>query len=199
VSPDPDPIALFQEWFAAAHQVGLPEPTAAALATVGAGGRPSVRMVLIRKVDPRGFAFFTNFHSRKAMELAEGGSSAGAAALCFYWPPLSRQVRIEGVASPVSEAEADAYWGTRPRAHQIAAWASPQSQPLTGGREELDRRFAEMDHRLPGENVPRPPFWSGFRVAPDTIEFWEARPGRLHDRVLYRREGPVWVATILAP
>lgn len=196
---NPDPIALFQEWFQAAHQVGLPEPSAAALATVGSDGQPSVRMVLARGVDERGIVFYTNFQSRKGQELGGGRLSGVKASLCFYWPPLTRQVRIEGVADPISAAEADAYWATRPRQHQIAAWASPQSQVLPGGPADLERRFAEMDQRLPRENVPRPPYWSGFRVTPSQIEFWEGKANRLHDRTLYRREGAAWVSMTLAP
>ena len=199
MSSHPDPIALFREWFQAAHSVGLPEPSAAALATVGTDGRPAARMVLARGVDERGIVFYTNFQSRKGQELGGGRSSGVKAALCFYWPPLNRQVRIEGVADPISDAEADAYWATRPRPHQVAAWASPQSQALSGGRADLERRFAEMDHRLPRENVPRPPFWSGFRVTPSQIEFWEGKANRLHERTLYRREGSSWVAVTLAP
>jgi len=199
VSSHPDPIALFREWFQAAHSVGLPEPSAAALATVGTDGRPAARMVLARGVDERGIVFYTNFQSRKGQELGGGRSSGVKAALCFYWPPLNRQVRIEGVADPISDAEADAYWATRPRPHQVSAWASPQSQVLSGGRADLERRFAEMDHRLPRENVPRPPFWSGFRVTPSQIEFWEGKANRLHERTLYRREGSSWVAVTLAP
>jgi pyridoxamine 5'-phosphate oxidase len=199
VSSHPDPIALFREWFQAADSVGLPEPSAAALATVGSDGQPAVRMVLARGVDERGIVFYTNFQSRKGQELGGGRSSGVKAALCFYWPPLNRQVRIEGVADPISDTEADAYWATRPRPHQVAAWASPQSQVLSGGRADLERRFAEMDHRLPRENVPRPPFWSGFRVTPSQIEFWEGKASRLHERTLYRREGTSWVAVTLAP
>ncbi len=199
VSPQPDPFALFREWFDAAHHVGLPEPTAAALSTVGSDGRPSTRMVLVRAFDERGFVFYTNFQSRKGQDLGGGRLRDVPACLLFYWPPLGRQVRIEGRASPITEAEADAYWATRPREHQVAAWASPQSQPLPGGRADLDRRFAEMAERLPRENVPRPPFWSGFRVTPDSIEFWEGRPGRLHDRTQFRREGSAWIAATLAP
>lgn len=196
-----DPMPLFREWFEAAQQTGLPEPSAAALATVDEHGAPAVRMVLVRGVDERGFVFYTNLQSRKGVELGAGRPVArNPAALCFYWPPLARQVRIEGNAEPVTDAEADAYWASRPRAHQIAAWASPQSQPLAGGKDELSRRFAEMDRRLPQENVPRPPYWSGYRIQPRAIEFWEGKPGRLHDRVLYKRtEGGFWTTTVLAP
>lgn len=199
VSPHADPMAILLEWFDAAVHTDLPEPSAVALATVGADGRPSARMVLARGIDSRGIVFYTNLESRKGRELG-GGTSAGASvSLCFYWPPLTRQVRIDGVASRIPDDEADAYWATRPRAHQVAAWASPQSQVLRGGREELERRNAEMDQKLPQERVPRPPFWSGFRVVPDQIEFWEGRKNRLHERTLYRRDGSGWVVSTLAP
>jgi len=176
--------------------VGLPEPSAAALATVDAKGRPSVRIILLRGLDERGFTFYTNLGSRKGMELER--RDGAPAALCFYWPPLARQVRIEGTATQVTDEEADAYWATRPRGHQVAAYASDQSKPIAG-REELEARYAEWDQRLPESGVPRPPFWSGFRIAPDSIEFWEGRANRLHERVLYRREGSHWIASILCP
>jgi pyridoxamine 5'-phosphate oxidase len=188
---------LFEEWLRAAGSVGLPEPSAAALATCGADGRPSVRMVLVRGADRDGFVFYTNLESRKGRELS--GARPVPASLCFYWPPLARQVRIEGMASPVTDAEADTYWTTRARASQIAAWASPQSRPLPEGRAELDRRFAEMERRFEGSPVPRPSFWSGFRLAPDRIEFWEGRENRLHDRLLYRRQAGAWTIETLAP
>jgi pyridoxamine 5'-phosphate oxidase len=199
VSGPDDPILLFQEWFEAAGRVGLPEPSAAALATTGADGRPSVRMVLVRGADREGFAFYTNLESRKGRDLGGASGNAIPVSLCFYWPPLARQVRIEGMASPVADPMADAYWATRPRSSQVAAWASPQSRPLPGGRADLERRFEEMDRKFAGAPVPRPPFWSGYRVVPDRIEFWEGRENRLHDRVLYRREGGAWTRETLAP
>lgn len=196
--PPIDPMALFQEWFEAAHHIGLPEPSAAALATVDPEGRPSIRTVLVRGIDERGFAFFTNLESRKGRELLACPDGAPAC-LNFYWPPVARQVRIEGLATPVPVAEADAYWASRPRGHQVAAYASPQSQVVTGGRKELEVRFAEWDKKLPRANIPRPDFWSGFRLVPGTIEFWQGRENRLHERILYRREDGRWVSAIVAP
>jgi pyridoxamine 5'-phosphate oxidase len=199
VTPSPDPIALFQEWFEAAHHVGLPEPSAAALATVASDGRPSVRVVLVRRFDERGFVFFTNMRSHKARDLGEGRTAGRPAAINFYWHPLVRQLRIEGTTEPITDAEADDYWVTRPRGSQIAAWASPQSEPVPGGRAEIEARYAEMERKFEGRDVPRPPFWSGFRMIPERIEFWEGRESRLHVRTLYRREGSKWVVETLGP
>jgi len=194
-----DPIGLFREWAASAARPDIPEPDAAALATVDSAGNPSVRIVLVRSVDERGFAFYTNLESRKGRELLVGASPEGApAALCFWWPPLAKQVRVEGRATRVSDADADAYWATRARESQVAAWASPQSAALSHGRDELLERFAELSRSLPSP-VPRPPHWSGFRIEPGRIEFWEGRPHRLHHRVLYTREGRGWVAKTLGP
>jgi pyridoxamine 5'-phosphate oxidase len=197
VNANPDPIALFDEWYREAHRAGLTEPSATALATVGTGGRPSVRIVLLRDVDPRGFVFYTNLASRKGMDLLR--HEGAPASLCFYWAPLARQVRVEGTASRVADAEADAYWATRPRGHQVAAYASPQSRPLAGGRAELESLYADWDRKLPQSKIPRPAFWSGFRLVPDRIEFWEGRENRLHHRVLYERDGTQWTASTLAP
>ena len=195
----PDPIGLFREWAALAARSDIAEPDAAALATVDAEGNPSVRMVLVRSVEERGFAFYTNLESRKGRELLGGASTAGApAALCFWWPALAKQVRVEGRATRVSDADADAYWATRARESQVAAWASRQSAELSGGRDELLARYAELEKSLP-PRVPRPPHWSGFRIEPRRIEFWEGRPHRLHQRVLYTREGRGWIAKTLGP
>jgi len=201
VTQAPDPIGLFRQWAALAVRSGLPEPDAAALATVDAEGNPSVRMVLVRRVDDRGFVFYTNLESRKGRELLEGGGDQGPgapAALAFWWPPLTKQVRVEGRAIQVPDEEADAYWSTRARDSQVGAWASKQSEELREGYDQLTARFAELSSSLPAK-VPRPPHWSGFRIEPRRIEFWEARPHRLHHRVLYVREGRGWVTKILSP
>jgi pyridoxamine 5'-phosphate oxidase len=191
-------MELFRKWVEAAHQVGLVEPSAAALATADAEGRPSIRAVLVRGVDERGFAFYTNVHSRKGRDIL---AQPGGAPVClnFYWEPLMRQVRIEGLAAPVAAEEADAYWASRPRGHQVAAYASPQSQVVAGGRKELEARFTDFDRSLPEKEIPRPAYWSGFRVRPETIEFWEGQPNRLHDPVRYRRDGDAWTQEELAP
>jgi len=194
VSESPDPIGVFREWAALAARSDIQEPDAAALATVDQEGNPSARMVLVRSADERGFVFYTNLESRKGRELKEGAP----AALCFWWPALTKQVRVEGRATPVSDAEADAYWATRERESQVGAWASRQSAELRGGRDELTKRFAELEKSLTSK-VPRPPYWSGFRIEPLRIEFWEARAHRLHHRVLYTREGRGWVSKILSP
>ncbi|HEX7078420.1 MAG TPA: pyridoxamine 5'-phosphate oxidase [Candidatus Eisenbacteria bacterium] len=199
MEPIPDPFDLFEEWYEEAHHVGLPEPSAASLATVNEKGHPSVRVVLVRGHDVHGFVFYTNLRSRKGRDLLRNASAGAPASLCFYWPPLARQVRVTGMATLVPDAEADAYWATRPRGSQVAAYASRQSERLPGGREELATRFRALDKSLPETSVPRPEFWSGFRIAPDEIEFWEGRENRLHQRLLYTRGDGGWTMEILAP
>jgi pyridoxamine 5'-phosphate oxidase len=177
-----NPFALFSAWLAEAGASEPNDPDAVALATVAADGMPSVRMVLLKGFDETGFVFFTNLESRKGEQLRANPK----AALCFHWKSLQRSVRVEGLVAPVSSAEADAYFATRPRSSRIGAWASKQSRPLAS-RFELERRIAEYTARFGLGEVPRPPFWSGFRVAPLRIEFWKNGAFRLHDRLVFRR------------
>ena len=196
-APIAEPFSRFSELLASARGVGtalIPEPTAFALATVGADGQPSVRILLLKGVDERGFVFYTNYESRKGTELL----AHSQAAMCFHWQPLERQVRVEGLARPVSAEEADAYFATRPRGSQLGAWASMQSQPLPR-TEDLADRVQEFESRFEGSPVPRPPHWSGFRLVPHRIEFWHNMPSRLHDRQLYLREPDGWRREALYP
>lgn len=179
----PDPFARFGELLERARATDMPEPTALALSTVGPEGRPSSRMVLLKGFDREGFVFYTNLASRKAREIAGNPWVA----LCFHWQPLEVQVRIEGRAEPVGEAEADAYFASRPRGSQVGAWASRQSEELPS-RAALEERIRAVEERFAGGEVPRPPFWSGFRVVPDRIELWYGRPSRLHERDVYTRD-----------
>ena len=189
---DPDPLRQFAAWFEEAGAAGVRAPEATALATAAADGRPSVRMVLLKGFDERGLVFFTGYESRKGAELAVNPR----AALLFYWDPLGRQVRIEGVVERVSEAESDAYFASRPRGAQISASVSPQSR-VVESRAALEALAAELEAR--GGELPRPPAWGGFRLAPQTYEFWQHRSNRLHDRLRYRHDGGRWKIERLAP
>ncbi len=188
-----DPFEQFRRWFEEAAGAGFPEPNAMALATASAEGRPSVRMMLLKGVDERGFTFFTNYESRKGRELAENPR----AALLFFWDRLHRQLRVEGTVERVSGAEADAYFASRPYGHRIGAWASRQGREIAS-REELEARFRAIAARYPGE-VPRPPYWGGFRLLPEVFEFWQGREDRMHDRLAYFRENGGWRRVRLQP
>jgi pyridoxamine 5'-phosphate oxidase len=183
----PDPMRLFQEWLAEARDREKSDPTAMALATADLTGRPSVRMVLLKQADARGFVFYTNLDSPKADDLR----SNPRAELCLHWSRLERQVRVCGTVEAVSDEEADAYFATRPRMSQAGAWASHQSKPMNG-RYELEQAVAKEAMRFGVGAVPRPPFWSGFRVVPQQIEFWHQRPFRHHDRQRFTRIGQSW-------
>jgi len=189
-----DPIGLFQQWLIEAAEKEPLNPDAAALATADASGRPSVRMVLVRGVDARGFVFYTNSESQKGLELAENDK----ASLCFYWKSLLRQVRVDGLVAKVDDSESDAYFASRARASQIGAWASIQSRPLDG-RFDLERRVAEYTAKFHIGTVPRPPFWQGYRVIPECIEFWQERRFRLHDRIVYNKVSDGWTIERLYP
>ncbi|MFN2607701.1 MAG: pyridoxamine 5'-phosphate oxidase [Acidimicrobiales bacterium] len=177
-----DPLALFRRWLAAAAEALTLGGEAMVLATATPDGRPSARAVLLRGLDERGLVFFTDTRSRKGGELATNPRAAAV----FVWPPLERQVRVEGPVAAVDDPEADAYFATRPRGHRLAAWSSTQSQEVSG-REELERRMAEAAGRYRDAEVPRPSYWGGYRLAPEAWEFWAGRESRVHDRVLFRR------------
>jgi len=188
------PITRFKRWFAEARRADLPQPEAMALATADRRGTPSLRYVLMKEADESGVVFFTNTASRKGKELRANPR----AALTFYWSALGKQVRFEGRVEPVSEEEADAYWKTRPRASQLAALSSRQSEPLES-RAALMRRYKRLAERYRGSEVPRPPGWSGYRLVPETVEFWTHRDHRLHHRELFTRAGKSWKRILLQP
>jgi pyridoxamine 5'-phosphate oxidase len=191
---DADPVVQFGRWFEQAEQAGLLEPTAMTLATATPDGRPSARMVLLRGFDERGFCFYTNYESRKGIELAANPR----AALVFWWGELERQVRIEGTVAATSREESEAYFHSRPPGSQLSAAASPQSRVIEG-RATLERRVAELATGSPDGKVPLPEFWGGYRLAHEVVEFWQGRPNRLHDRLRYRRVGDAWRIERLAP
>jgi pyridoxamine 5'-phosphate oxidase len=195
--PVQNPLSRFNRLYAQAQKLDrsiLPDPNAMSLATVGMSGLPSVRIVLMKGVDERGFVFYTNLDGRKGRELR----THPVAAICFHWAPLEVQVRAEGPITIVSDEEADAYFATRSRESQIGAWASIQSQPIEHAS-DLGNRIEEFEAKFEGGEVTRPPFWSGFRLRPSRIEFWKARPGRLHERHLYTRSGDSWTMETLYP
>jgi len=190
-----EPIRLFSEWLQDAERSEPNDPNATALATVDADGMPDVRMVLLKGFDERGFVFYTNFESAKGQEIL----SSMKAAMCFHWKSLRRQVRIRGPVEKVTDEEADAYYASRPRGSRIGAWASKQSRPLEG-RFALEKAVAEYTAKFAVGEIPRPAYWSGFRIVPTSIEFWHDRPFRLHDRILFKREsGGNWSKTRLYP
>ena len=193
----PDPIERFRTVYARAEKIDrsiIPEPNAMSLGTIEEGGQPSVRIVLLKAFDEGGFVFYTNYEGRKGRELL----AHPRAALCFYWAPLDIQVRIEGTVTKVADEEADAYFASRERRSQVGAWASRQSRPLESPT-ALDERFAMYEKEFEGREVPRPSFWSGFRVAPERIEFWKGKANRLHERHLYTRDGNGWKIETLYP
>lgn len=194
VAAGTNPLELFGAWFREASDHGIELPEAVALATATSDGAPSVRMVLLKGVDEHGFTLFTNYESRKAGEL----ESNPRAALCFHWKELDRQVRVTGTVTRVSREESDAYFSTRPEGSRIGAWASRQSRPLDS-RAELERRVEETRARYEGGDIPLPPFWGGYRIRPERIEFWQGRTDRLHDRVVFDRDGATWKIGRLYP
>ncbi|MSR54572.1 MAG: pyridoxamine 5'-phosphate oxidase [Gemmataceae bacterium] len=189
-----DPLALFHRWFEQALAAEVPEPNAMTLATCTLDGRPSARIVLLKTCDEHGLSFFTNYESRKGRELANNPR----ASLVFFWHAVERQVRIEGTVTRVSEAESDEYFATRPINSRLGAWASEQSEVLSG-RAELEQQHRELMARFPDGNVPRPPHWGGFRLKPNVWEFWQGRPSRLHDRLRFRLVEDKWLRERLSP
>ena len=191
----PDPVAQFERWFAAAQDAQIHEPNAMSLATVSADGRPAARIVLLKGIEDGCFLLYTNYESRKGQDMQRHPYVA----LTFFWPELERQVRIEGAVTKTSEEQSTAYFQSRPRGSQLGAWVSPQSQVITD-RSVLDQRQQELNEHFDDQKIPRPGFWGGYAVCPHRIEFWQGRPSRLHDRLLYRSEDDdTWIIERLAP
>lgn len=194
VDLNPDPIAQFHEWFEKVLAAGLHEPNAMIVATATQDGGPSARTVLLKGYDERGFVFYTNYEGRKARELEANPRCA----LLFYWGELERQIRIEGRADRISNEESDAYFASRPRESRLGAWASQQSRPVRD-RSALEERVKALEAEYEGREIPRPPYWGGYRVEPEVVEFWQGRENRLHDRLVYRRRGEGWKVERLQP
>jgi pyridoxamine 5'-phosphate oxidase len=193
-SVHPDPLVEFARWFEEALKAESRDPNAMTLATASADGTPSARIVLLKGFDERGFVFFTDYRSRKGEELEKNPR----AALVFYWPELERQVRIAGTVSVTEREESEQYFGSRPRGSRISAWISHQSQVI-GSRQQLEAQISQIERRYPGDDVPLPPYWGGFRLRPQSIEFWQGRPNRLHDRIRYTRDSERWRIERLSP
>ena len=190
----PDPFAQFQQWFDAALAAGVHEPNAMHLATIGPDDRPEGRIVLVKGIDATGFSFYTNYNSEKGRSLLANP----VAALTFFWPELERQVRIEGRVEKLADSESDAYFNSRPRASQLGAWVSNQSEVIPS-RDVLETRQKALEAKFNGQQIPRPPHWGGFRVVPDQLEFWQGRPSRLHDRIRYRLAAGTWLIERVSP
>jgi len=190
-----DPAEQLRSWLDEAYaHAQVPEPNAMSLATVGANGRPSLRIVLLRGLDDRGLSFYTSYFSRKGQEIAQNARVAAT----FFWPQMHRQVRVEGTVAQLSDDESDAYFASRPRGHQLSAWASEQSEPVER-REILAERMAHFDERFAGEEVPRPHSWGGYLISPEYVEFWQGQANRLHDRLVYERRNGAWEVRRLQP
>lgn len=190
----PNPFSLLEDWLEETISAGIPEPTAMNLSTVGKDGRPSARIVLLKEISEKGLSFFTNYESKKGVQLLENPN----AAITFFWPELERQIRLEGTVKKISEKESKAYFITRPKDSRIGAWASEQSRPLAD-KKILEDKFLQLTAKFSEEEIPKPNFWGGFLFEPSLIEFWQGRPNRLHDRILYQSDGNFWRTSRLYP